>query len=110
MTDRIIPLRDERLRLRLASSLTRLQVFTPPLRDYWCVEPVSHVPNAIGMADPQALGLKVLAPGEALSAWIELQVDPARLVRVLHFDGTPITARFIAGAIRKNMVWKREFA
>jgi 2-oxoglutarate ferredoxin oxidoreductase subunit alpha len=40
----------------------------------------------------------------------ELQVDPARLVRVLHFDGTPITARFIAGAIRKNMVWKREFA
>jgi 2-oxoglutarate ferredoxin oxidoreductase subunit alpha len=25
----------------------------------------------------------------------ELDVDPARLVRVLHFDGTPITARFI---------------
>jgi 2-oxoglutarate ferredoxin oxidoreductase subunit alpha len=40
----------------------------------------------------------------------ELQVDPAKLVRVLHFDGTPITARFIAGAIRKNMVWKKEFA
>ena len=29
----------------------------------------------------------------------ELDADPARLVRVLHFDGTPITARFIAGAI-----------
>ena len=29
----------------------------------------------------------------------ELQVDPARLVRVLHFDGTPITARFITAAI-----------
>jgi 2-oxoglutarate/2-oxoacid ferredoxin oxidoreductase subunit alpha len=28
----------------------------------------------------------------------------------LHFDGTPITARFIAGAIRKNMVWKKEYA
>jgi 2-oxoglutarate/2-oxoacid ferredoxin oxidoreductase subunit alpha len=40
----------------------------------------------------------------------ELDLDPARLVRVLHFDGTPITARFIAGAIRKNMVWKKEFA
>ncbi len=40
----------------------------------------------------------------------ELDVDPARLVRVLHYDGTPITARFIAGAIRKNMVWKKEFA
>ena len=33
----------------------------------------------------------------------ELDVDPARLMRVLHYDGTPITARFIAGAIRKNM-------
>jgi 2-oxoglutarate ferredoxin oxidoreductase subunit alpha len=30
----------------------------------------------------------------------ELDADPARLVRVLHFDGTPITARFIAGAIQ----------
>ncbi|WP_096697168.1 2-oxoacid:acceptor oxidoreductase subunit alpha [Polaromonas sp. AER18D-145] len=29
----------------------------------------------------------------------ELDVDPARLVRVLHYDGTPITARFITGAI-----------
>ena len=29
----------------------------------------------------------------------ELDFDPARLVRVLHFDGTPITARFIVEAI-----------
>ncbi len=29
----------------------------------------------------------------------ELDIDPARLTRVLHYDGTPITARFIAGAI-----------
>ena len=33
----------------------------------------------------------------------ELQIDPARLQRVLHYDGTPITARFIAGAIRKSL-------
>jgi 2-oxoglutarate ferredoxin oxidoreductase subunit alpha len=33
----------------------------------------------------------------------ELEIDPARLVKVLHYDGTPITARFIAGAIRKHM-------
>jgi 2-oxoglutarate ferredoxin oxidoreductase subunit alpha len=36
----------------------------------------------------------------------ELEIDPARLVKVLHYDGTPITARFITGAItaqvRKN--------
>lgn len=30
----------------------------------------------------------------------EFGIDPARLVPVLHYDGTPITARFIAGAIR----------
>jgi 2-oxoglutarate ferredoxin oxidoreductase subunit alpha len=29
----------------------------------------------------------------------ELEIDPARLVPILHFDGTPITARFIVKAI-----------
>jgi 2-oxoglutarate/2-oxoacid ferredoxin oxidoreductase subunit alpha len=33
----------------------------------------------------------------------ELGVDPARLVPVLHYDGTPITARFIHGAIRDRL-------
>jgi len=33
----------------------------------------------------------------------ELELDPARLTRVLHFDGTPINARFIAMAIRKHL-------
>ena len=33
----------------------------------------------------------------------ELDIDPASLARVLHFDGTPINARFIAMAIRKSL-------
>ncbi len=33
----------------------------------------------------------------------ELGIDPARLVKVLHFDGTPITARFITGAITQHI-------
>ena len=33
----------------------------------------------------------------------EGEVDPAKLVPVLHYDGTPITARFIAGAIAERM-------
>jgi 2-oxoglutarate ferredoxin oxidoreductase subunit alpha len=33
----------------------------------------------------------------------ELQVDPAKLVKVLHYDGTPITARFIAAAIKDKL-------
>ena len=31
----------------------------------------------------------------------ELEIDPARLLPVLHFDGTPITARFITAAITR---------
>ena len=30
-------------------------------------------------------------------------IDPARLVPILHYDGTPITARFIAGAIANHV-------
>ena len=33
----------------------------------------------------------------------ELSIDPARLVKLLHYDGTPITARFITHAIQKNL-------
>jgi 2-oxoglutarate/2-oxoacid ferredoxin oxidoreductase subunit alpha len=33
----------------------------------------------------------------------ELEIDPVRLARVLHYDGTPITARFIANAIRQHV-------
>jgi 2-oxoglutarate ferredoxin oxidoreductase subunit alpha len=33
----------------------------------------------------------------------ELNIDPVRLVPVLHFDGTPITARFIARAIGEDL-------
>ena len=33
----------------------------------------------------------------------ELDVNPAKLVRVLHYDGTPITARFIIGSIHDSM-------
>ncbi len=33
----------------------------------------------------------------------ELEIDPARMVPVLHFDGTPITARFIAARITDHV-------
>ncbi|WIT13348.1 2-oxoacid:acceptor oxidoreductase subunit alpha [Paucibacter sediminis] len=33
----------------------------------------------------------------------ELEVAPARLTKVLHFDGTPITARFITQAITRHV-------
>jgi len=33
----------------------------------------------------------------------ELNVDPARLMPILHYDGTPITARFIIREIAERM-------
>ncbi|GAB4212544.1 MAG: 2-oxoacid:acceptor oxidoreductase subunit alpha [Rhodoferax sp.] len=33
----------------------------------------------------------------------ELDIDPARLVKILHYDGTPITARFIVGSIAAHL-------
>ena len=33
----------------------------------------------------------------------ESGLEPSRLVPVLHYDGTPITARFIAGAIANRL-------
>jgi aldose 1-epimerase len=67
-------IRDERFSLSLTSSLDRLVVFTPREREYFCVEPVSQVNNAIHMADPLLHGLRSLAPGEAMHAWMQLDV------------------------------------
>ena len=67
-------IRDEKFSLQLSSSLDRLVVFTPQERDYFCVEPVSHVSNAIHMADPAAHGLRSLAPGETFEASMKLDI------------------------------------
>ncbi len=67
-------LRDEKLSVRMTSSLPYLVVFTPPTKDYYCVEPVSHVSNAIHMADPAAHGLRTLQPGERFEAWMKLEI------------------------------------
>jgi 2-oxoglutarate ferredoxin oxidoreductase subunit alpha len=40
----------------------------------------------------------------------ELEIDPKRLTRVLHFDGTPITARMIAASIADSEQSRRNAA
>ena len=69
--------RDEKLALRITSSLPYLVVFTPPARDYFCVEPVSHVSNAIQMGDPAAHGLVNLAAGDTMEAWMTIEISRA---------------------------------
>ena len=40
----------------------------------------------------------------------ELEIAPSRLARIVHYDGSPITARFIAGAIAKAHTQSRKVA
>jgi len=70
-------IRDEKLSLRLTSSLPYLVVYTPETKPYYCVEPVSHVSNALHMADPMAHGLRSLAPQSTFDAWMKIEVDHA---------------------------------
>jgi aldose 1-epimerase len=70
-------IRDEKMSLRLTSSLPYLVVYTPDTKPYYCVEPVSHVPNAIHMSDPAAHGLRALAPQATQDAWMKIEVSAA---------------------------------
>ena len=70
-------IRDDLLWLRLTSSLPYLVVFTPDTKPYFCVEPVSHVNNALQMADPTAHGTRAAAPGSTFDAWMKLEIAAA---------------------------------
>lgn len=69
---------DEQLSLRLSSSLGYLVVYTPHDKPLFAVEPVSHVNNALNMADPTAHGVQALAPGETMTAMFLLEVAHAQ--------------------------------
>lgn len=68
-------IRDEKLSMRLSSSLPYLVVYTPQTKGYFCVEPVSQVSNALHMADPAAHGLRTVQPGTSFDAWMKLEVE-----------------------------------
>lgn len=68
------------LRTTLSADLGYLVVFTTPARDSIAIEPVSHVNNALALAQqtgvaPESLGLRVLQPGETLRAAMRIQVE-----------------------------------
>jgi aldose 1-epimerase len=70
--------RDEALHLELHSGLSWLVVFTPPMKDYFCVEPVSHLANAVHMSQPAEYGLVDLAPGASTAGWMRLDIAAAK--------------------------------
>lgn len=62
--------------LTSSSELGHIVVYVPPGRDFFCVEPVSHSPDAINsLHEASITGLRTLAPGETLSASIVLEVS-----------------------------------
>lgn len=73
-------LRDPVLVTRIRSGLARAVVYTHPSRDFVAIEPVNHVNNALnlmaaGRGDAQALGVRVLAPGETLAVNMSLEME-----------------------------------
>ncbi len=67
-------IRDDTFSLQLSSSMHRLVIYTPYDRDYFCVEPVSHVSDAIHMAEPASRGLRIVPPGGSIEASMTLRV------------------------------------
>ena len=63
--------------LRKPAPSTRGPEWTYLTRDYFCVEPVSHVNNAIQMGDPAAHGLVALPAGDTMEAWMTVEVSKA---------------------------------
>lgn len=63
------------LLISASEELAHLVVFTPPSdRGLFALEPVSHLNNALGMPDPQAHGIRLLAPGETMTVSCNMRV------------------------------------
>ena len=78
----VVHLRDAELHTQVSSNLERLVVFTQATRDSVAIEPVSHVNNAVNLMarhgfTAQELGLRVLQPGESMSAEMSIRVEAA---------------------------------
>ena len=72
-----IVLPEQRLRLALTASraLHWLHIYSPPGKDFFCVEPVSQMPNAVNRSAPPAMtGQRLLAPAERFDARVTLSV------------------------------------
>jgi aldose 1-epimerase len=61
------------LQIDACSTFRCLQVFTPVWADFFCAEPVSHMPDAINRRDaPSGQGMCCLTPGETLRGTIRM--------------------------------------
>jgi len=67
------------MRVRTRASVSRLVIFTSEDKPFVAIEPVSHVNNALALQTParpvQALGMRVLEPGQACSITVTWDID-----------------------------------
>jgi aldose 1-epimerase len=66
-----------RLRMTAESPLSYLVIYTPPTRDFLCVEPVSNTADwlNLGHLDRASIGGTVLAPGATLTGHVRFEPD-----------------------------------
>lgn len=65
-----------RLSIEAEGPFGHLIVYAPPDEDYLCVEPASHMTDAINRPEEPDAGLRRLEPGEALSGTLRLRPEP----------------------------------
>ena len=59
---------DFTVKMTASANLGFLHIYSPPGAGVFCLEPVSHRPDAVNAADPVKDGVRFLAPGETLTA------------------------------------------
>ncbi len=66
-----------RLRMTAQAPLSYLVVFTPPSRDFLCVEPVSNTVDWLNLGDLEAaqIGGAILSPGASISGRVRYEPD-----------------------------------
>jgi aldose 1-epimerase len=74
--DILIDWPEHRLRISPDPSLCFTQVFIPTGEDYFCVEPVSHMPNHVNRPEaPDVTGVRWLRPGEQWQSHVCFAVE-----------------------------------
>ena len=63
------------MRIEASPAFGHLQVYTPPGQNFFCVEPVTHRPDAINHVG----GMTVLSPGETLAGTVIFRVSDSPL-------------------------------
>jgi aldose 1-epimerase len=65
-----------RLTIETGPPFDHIQLYTPPLRDFFGLEPVSNMPDAVNrMEQVSDNGLRILAPGDTLAGSIRMSVS-----------------------------------